>query len=646
MKFLKTFVAVILTLAAICVSAQNTPQGLTLPSVVSDNMVLQQNATANIWGWAKPKAKVSVSADWLTGKPIVVKADSEGKWIVPLQTPAASFDPHTLTITAGKEKRTLQNVLIGDVWLCAGQSNMEFKVKQTTDLKGALKGEMNQNIRLFNTGRISAETPQNDVPTHNDGKGNYNTPNWVVCNAEDLAVFSAVGYGFGSELQKELNIPIGLIDASFGGTFVEGWLKKEVIDADAKIVNDCAKIKHKVWKGKPSHLYNANIYPIRHKAIAGVIWYQGCANVGSSPRGYAHSLEVLVNSWREEFRSPEMPFYIVQLVPYLYGGIKGAQVREAQQKVADRLDHCEIVVTLDQVDVPGDIHPRNKAVVAHRLAQCALGDYYGKSVPEYRSPAYKSMSVEGDKIRIRVKNLPTSLVAKDSRIDGFQIGEADPTNEKRIKFTLAEASIEPDNSILVWASDVKSPVAVRYCFNEAEGEVFSAEGLPLAPFRTDKSNVSQSARPVVEQPSDIEITFEGKGYTLGKFAEGEHMWPNLRQKLSDEYPKEFEGFQMLTAPSIKKVKTAGGKITAHADGYVYCLIRNTRDFQKIEYKSKWRLIPATYTKAITPEAKKIGAQYIAYHPVKAGDVVELPRVKDHYSVFVLAKKINYVEVAE
>jgi sialate O-acetylesterase len=141
-----------------------------------------------------------------------------------LQTPAASFVPHTITITAGKESRTLKNVLVGDVWLCSGQSNMEFKVKQTTDMLNALKGEMNQNIRLFNTGRISAETPQNDVPTHNDNKGNYNTPNWVVCNAEDLSVFSAVGFGFGRELQETLNIPIGLIDASFGGTFVEGWL--------------------------------------------------------------------------------------------------------------------------------------------------------------------------------------------------------------------------------------------------------------------------------------------------------------------------------------------------------------------------------------------------------------------------------------
>ena len=644
MKIFKTILAIACLLATICASAQETPQGLKLPSVVSDNMVIQQNATANIWGWAKPKSKVSVSADWIAGKPTVVKADKEGFWIVPLQTPAASFDPHTVTIVAGKESRTLKNILVGDVWLCSGQSNMEFKVRQTTDMKDALTGEMNTNIRLFNTGRISAETPQNDVPTHNDNKGNYNTPSWVVCNAEDLAVFSAVGFGFGRELQETLNIPIGLIDASFGGTFVEGWMKKEVIDADSKIVNDCAKIKHKVWKGKESYLYNANIYPIRHTAISGVIWYQGCANVSSSPRGYAHSLEVLVNSWREEFRSPEMPFYIVQLVPYLYSGIKGAQVRESQQKVADKLSHCEMVVTLDQVDIPGDIHPRNKAVVAHRLAQCALGDYYGKSVPEYRSPAYESMSVEGDKIRIRVKNLPTTLVSKDDRIDGFQIGVADPANPKRIKFALANASIEPDNSILVWAPGVTAPTAVRYCFNETEGEILSAEGLPLAPFRTDKSNVSQCVRPLVEKPTEMEITFEGKGYTPGKFAEGEHMWPNLKQKLSDDYPKEFEGWDMLTAPSVKKVKTAGGKITAHADGYVYCLIRNTTDFQKIEYKTNWRLIPATWSRAITPDSQKIGAQYVACHPVKAGDVVELPRVKDHYSVFVLAKKINYVSV--
>ena len=646
MKNIKKILAVVMLalFTAFTLSAQELPTGLTLPSVVSDNMVLQQNALVNIWGWAKPKAKVAVTVDWNATK-LATKADKEGYWCVQVQTPAASFDSHTVTIVAGKESRTLGNILIGEVWLCAGQSNMEFKVRQTLDMKHLLEGEMNPYIRTYCTGRISAETPQNDVPEHDLGKGNRNTK-WCECNPTDLAEFSAVGYGFGAELQEQLGVPVGLIDASYGGTFIEGWMKKEVIDADGKLVADCGKIKHKVWKGKESHLYNANIYPIRHTSIAGVIWYQGCANVSSSPRGYAHALEVLVNSWREEFRNPEMPFYLVEIVPHTYAGIKGAQLRESQMKAATKMDHCEIVCTNDQLEIPGDIHPRLKATIAHRLAQCALGEHYGVKVGEFRSPAYESMSVEGDKIRVRFKNVPTTLVAKDGAPLGFQIAEKDPQNEKRLKFVLASAEIVNGNEVLVSAPGVSAPVAVRYCFNEAVGNMFSAEGLPLAAFRTDKSNASQSARPYVETPSQMEITFEGKGYTRSTFTKGAHMWPNLKQVLSDVYPMEYDGFEMLTAPCVKKVKTPGGKITASEDGYVYCLVRASKDMLKVLWKTEWELVLPAYSRAITPEGKLISNQYVARHPVKAGDVVKLPVVKDHYSVFVLGKKINYVEVAE
>ncbi|MBQ2023470.1 MAG: hypothetical protein II212_00805, partial [Alistipes sp.] len=388
---------------AFSLTAQELPKSLEIPSAIGDNMVLQQNTTVNIWGYAKPKSKVSVACDWVAGKPMVVKADAEGVWIVPVAVPAASFDAHTITIKAGKEVRTLKNILFGEVWLCAGQSNMEWPVRKTPDMVGDLKKEMNTNIRLLCTGRIEAETPQRDIPAQ-EGK---NTK-WAVCNPEDLAQFSAVGYGFGKELQQALNVPIGLVDASYGGTFIEGWMKKEVIDADPKVAKDCTKIKHKKWAGKASWLYNANIYPIRHNSFAGVIWYQGCANVSSSPRTYAHSVEVLVNSWREEFRNPEMPFYIVELVPWTYSGIKGAQLRESQMKATKRISHCEIVGTMDQVDIPGDIHPRYKADVAHRLAQTALGEHYGVNVGTFRGPSYKSMAVEGNAVRLTFNNVPTS----------------------------------------------------------------------------------------------------------------------------------------------------------------------------------------------------------------------------------------------
>ena len=641
-KFTRFFaIAVSLLFVAFNLSAQTAelPKSLEIPSAIGDNMVLQQNSTVNIWGYAKPKAKVSVACDWIAGKPVSVKADAEGVWIVPVAVPAASFDPHTVTIKCGKEVVTLSNILFGEVWLCSGQSNMEWPVRKTLDMKKDLEGKMNTNIRLLCTGRIAKETPQRDIPVQ-EGK---NTK-WAVCNPKDLAEFSAVGYGFGKELQQTLGVPVGLVDASYGGTFIEGWMKKEVIDADPKIAKDCTKIKHKVWKGKESHLYNANIYPIRHNSFAGVIWYQGCANVSSSPRGYAHALEVLVNSWREEFRNPTMPFYLVQLVPHTYGGIKGAQLRESQEKAAKRIEHCEVIGTMDQLDIPGDIHPRYKADVAHRLAQTALGEHYGKSVGMYRNPAYKSIAVEGDAIRITFNHVPTTLVAQ-GRINGFQIGVTDPKNEKKLVFCLAEAKLE-GKQIVVTAEGVTAPKAVRYCFNEDVGNVFSAEGLPLLPFRTDKNNSSLSAKPYVEPASEIAVTVEAKKgyYTLGELKQGAHMWPNLKQKVSEVLPQEFEGFKMLTANSIKKHKTAGGKITAAADGRVYCLARNTADIRKYHDKHGWKLIIPAEVRAVTPEGKKIASQYICYRDVKAGETVDLPRVKDHYSLFVVAKEITLVEV--
>ena len=641
-KFTRFFaIAVSLLFVAFNLSAQTAelPKSLEIPSAIGDNMVLQQNSTVNIWGYAKPKAKVSVACDWIAGKPVSVKADAEGVWIVPVAVPAASFDPHTVTIKCGKEVVTLSNILFGEVWLCSGQSNMEWPVRKTLDMKKDLEGKMNTNIRLLCTGRIAKETPQRDIPVQ-EGK---NTK-WAVCNPKDLAEFSAVGYGFGKELQETLGVPVGLVDASYGGTFIEGWMKKEVIDADPKVAKDCTKIKHKVWRGKESHLYNANIYPIRHNSFAGVIWYQGCANVSSSPRGYAHALEVLVNSWREEFENPTMPFYIVQLVPHTYGGIKGAQLRESQEKAAKKIEHCEVIGTLDQLDIPGDIHPRYKGAIAHRLAQTALGEHYGKSVGVYRNPAYKSMSIEGNSIRISLNHVPTTLTA-EGRINGFQIGVTDPKNEKKLVFCLAEAKLE-GKQIVVTAEGVTAPKAVRYCFNEDVGNVFSAEGLPLRPFRTDKNNSSLSAKPYVEPASEIAVTVEAKKgyYTLGELKQGAHMWPNLKQKVSEVLPQEFEGFKMLTANSIKKHKTAGGKITAAADGRVYCLARNTADIRKYHDKHGWKLIIPAEVRAVTPEGKKIASQYICYRDVKAGETVDLPRVKDHYSLFVVAKEITLVEV--
>lgn len=627
---LMAMVAIIFS-AAVAV-AQAKSEGLVLPSVVGSNMVLQHSTTVNIWGWAKPKAKVSVACDWLGKKAIKVKADEEGFWMTQVQTLEAGYTPHNITIKSGKDVAELSNILFGEVWLCSGQSNMEWQVRKDPEMKGALSDEMNTYIRLYDTGRTATAEPQNDVP-----KQKKFTPHWSVCNKRDLARFSAVGFGFGQELQAALNVPIGLINASYGGTQIEGWLSKETIDANAYITKMCARNKHKRWKGKQSYLYNANIHPLRHTTIAGVIWYQGCTHIAAT--AYARSLDAFVKSWRELFRNEELPIYIVQIAPHTYGGIRGAIIREAQARIANKYDNCEYVVTIDQNQRPGDIHPPKKADVAHRLALCALGAHYKKSNAPFRSPEYKSMAVEGNAIRVHFKNVPTSLVKRgEGRINGFQLGVKDPENEKKLIFSLAEATID-GSSILVQAEGVTAPVAVRYCFNEDEGNIYSAEGLPLAPFRSDKNNRSVSARPYVEKPSEVAIKFEGAGYTKTTLAEGSHVWPNLEFTVSNVIPKEFEGFELLVCNKIESgVMSAEGRITAQADGKIYILTQNHGAVRK----AGWRYILPAWVRMKRANGKLWGTFYIAEREVKAGEVVELPRHNKYvYGALPLAKVIEY-----
>ena len=636
MKNLKfILIAVVALFFSATVVAQEKPKSLTLPSVVGSNMVLQHDATVNIWGWAKPKATVKVDPSWLDlKKPLKVKADADGFWILPVQTQAASFDPHTITISCKKEVKVLENVVFGEVWLCSGQSNMEWPVRKTPDMVEELKNEPNNNIRLYRTGHTYASTPQTEVPAQKRHKAQ-----WSICNAKSLKEFSAVGYGFGKELQENLNVPIGLIDASYGGTIIEGWLSAEYLANNPKVAALTKKARHGSWKKRISFLHNANIYPIRHTTITGVIWYQGCSNV-STAGNYRSLLTHLIKSWREEFRNPEMPFYIVEIAPHVYNNITGARLREAQARVAARTPNCEIVITNDQNQIPGDIHPPKKVEVAHRLAQCALGGFYKKTDAEFRSPAYKSITVEGNALRVHFKNVPTTLIQKgEGRINGFQLGVIDPNNEKKLIFSLAEAKIE-GNTIVVSAEGVEAPVAVRYCFNEDMGNVFSAEGLPLGAFRSDKDNRSWSARPYLEKASEIAVKFEGEGYTRSTFTNGAELWANSGFVLSNEYPKEFEGFELLMPTPVGKGElNAGGRVTALADGKIYLFTSNNGSTRK----APWTLLTASYSRT-AKDGKKKGVFFIVEREVKAGDIIELPKFKSkgtNYGVGVLAKSIEY-----
>ena len=643
----KLFLAVLLVCSALTVSAQS----LRLPSVIGSGMVLQQNENVNIWGWAKPSAKISVEAQWLD-KTVKTKADAEGKWIVTLPTPAASYTSYTLNISDGKKDITLEDVLIGEVWLCSGQSNMAWKTELCLDLKDEMEkaASVGKHVRLFTTGRIRSDKPEDDVP---DAK-------WTGCTPETVASFSGVGYGFGIEIQKALDVPVGLLQASYGGTFIEGWVSQDAIHNGEKSatftkgVNIINKGKT-MWVGKASHLYNANIHPLLNVRFAGVIWYQGCTNVKANPVSYRDNLQGLIRSWRKEFNNPQMPFYIAQIAPHTYVDQQGALLRESQDYVAATEPGCEMVVTNDGQEIPGDVHPRLKKNVCHRFALCALGHHYKMDVGQWRSPAYEKKEVNGSEVIVSFKNLPTVLQVRGKKIIGFQIGEK--KSDGTVRYVLADARLdESGRKVILTSSQIKNPSDVRYCFDESVGNVFSAEGLPLAPFRTDTKNnpLSKSARAYIEPAARTPIVFEGEGYQKVTFEEGANFWTDSEMVLFEgSYPAQFEGFEMLIADGVKKgEKSKGGKIIAKEDGRIYFIAPLAKDLKKNWYKPGWRVIMPSEIELCrvignnsdgTPKYKTVGSIYISYLDVKAGQEVELPVTENWLSVIPLASSIDYVE---
>jgi sialate O-acetylesterase len=442
-----------------------------LPAVIGTHMVLQQNSQVNIWGWCDPGEKISIKADWDTAS-YTTSGGSNAKWIVQLKTPAAG-GPFKITIR-GNNSIVLDDVLTGEVWDCSGQSNMEMSFTWGVKQYAAdMENGNNRNIRFFHIPRLTADYPQEDT------KGS-----WVVCNPEDLKRFSLVGYYFGQQLQKTLNVPVGLINASWGGTPAEAWTPKDTIENVQVLKEAAAKLKPaNGWPVNAGAAYNGMIHPITNFVIAGVLWYQGEANVGTAST-YTQLLETMIRSWRKAWKK-ELPFYYVQIAPFAgYGeGIASAVLREAQAKVMET-PKTGMVVVHDLVDNINDIHPQQKKEVGLRLANYALAEVYGQTGLNYRNPTFKSMGINKDRAIISFDQVSNGLKVKGKEITGFFIAGDDKI------FMPAEAKVE-GNNVIVWNKQVKSPKAVRFGFtNAAMPNLFNSEDLPVAIFRTDDWEVN------------------------------------------------------------------------------------------------------------------------------------------------------------
>lgn len=494
---------------------------ITLPKIFGDGMVLQRDMPVPVWGWAGKGEKVSVS---FAGQVKTAEAGDDGKWMAIFDPLKVSSEPRIMTVSSSKTAQSpnlqIKNILVGEVWLCSGQSNMEAGVKNALNAKEEIASAQFPNLRQFKAVHNSSSQPLDDI----EGK-------WSVCSPETAGEFTAAGYFFAREIMKELDVPVGLLGCAWGGTRIEPWISPAGYHGEPELAKfadmvdewnsttDKGRLKYAEWIAKvkewmpqaeaainsgkrfklppqspapyrddflsPCQTFNAMIYPVIPYSIRGVLWYQGEAVT----QQYYIKLKALISGWRKSWKQTgDFSFYIVQL-PNFKSGF-WMTVREDQLKASLTVPNTGLAVTIDVGD-PNDLHPKNKQDVGHRLALQALAKTYGKKI-SCDGPVYKTHKVEGGKVALTFDNAQSGLICGEKKslepvkeIPGgsfkcFQIAGEDK------KWHSASAVID-GNRVIVSSSEVPSPVAVRYAFTDnPEGcLLYNKDGLPASPFRTD-----------------------------------------------------------------------------------------------------------------------------------------------------------------
>jgi sialate O-acetylesterase len=434
-------------------------------SLFTDHMVLQRGVALPIWGAADDGEEITVS---LAGQTASTKAEN-GRWMVRLAALPAG-GPHVLTIK-GSNTVAVNDVLVGEVWLCSGQSNMQWAVKDSSEPKETIAQANHPTLRLFTVPRKATGKPLASADAH-----------WELCTPKTIPEFSAVGYAFGRDLNRELNVPVGLINTSYGGTPAEAWTSAETLAADPNLAY--LKTAGNLPPTNPhaaSGLYNAMIAPLVPYAVRGAIWYQGESNAGRAAE-YGSLFPTMIEDWRKTWKNPDLVFLLVQLAPFMKieaepGESAWAELRETQRQTVHKLPKTGMAVITDLGDEK-DIHPRQKAPVGARLALAARALAYGESV-EFSGPEYSKLAIDGDKGVVSFDHVGGGLVVKGDSLQGFTIAGADK------KFYKAEAKVVGD-TVVVSSPKVAQPVAVRFGWaNYPVVNLWNKAGLPASPFRTD-----------------------------------------------------------------------------------------------------------------------------------------------------------------
>ena len=479
----KTLLLTTLLLAATCMQAK-----VKLPHLIGDNMVIQQQTDVRLWGWARPGCTVKVTPSWSTEQ-ATAKVDRQGRWLLSVRSPQASYTPLSLTFDDGEGSVTVSNVLAGEVWVCAGQSNMEMPVKGFGNCpvlnynQAIIDAPGPRQVRSVKIPAVMSMTPLEDADCQ-----------WRESSPQTVGDFSATGFFFARMANRALDIPIGLVEANKGGTRVESWLTKENLLKYTSDPTDSLEIVNRwpEWDYHRSLLWgNGTFNPILNYTVKGILFYQGCSNVGDPGNQYSERLKLLVEQWRAQFKLGEIPFYFVQIAPYDSGDKQAtwnALLQEQQYRASQIIPNCGLVCTNDAV-FPYEgtqIHPAQKQKVGERLAFLALNKTYGMASVICNSPSYRDMTVKGDTVFIHL-NDECGAISRFEDIQGFELAG----NDRVFHPAKAQHFWQPgggywDEAIILVSPEVKEPVAVRYCFRNWQlGNLANAGGLPLFPFRTD-----------------------------------------------------------------------------------------------------------------------------------------------------------------
>lgn len=452
--------------ALYCLCAASAFAAVKPNPLFSDNAVLEQGTKVPVWGTADNGQEVTVS---IQGKSATAKTEN-GRWMATLENLEAG-GPFEMTISSGDEKIVVKNVLVGEVWVASGQSNMQWPINKSADPEKVVAESANPKLRLLTVPRVASDTPLDTVDVK-----------WVECGPETTPEFSAVAYHFGRALQAKLGVPIGLINTSYGGTPAEAWTSKAVLEANPAFKPMLSQPPAGTQSPqRPAGLYNAMIHPLLPYAIKGAIWYQGESNAGRAHQ-YKDLFPTMIANWRADWKQGDFPFLFVQLAPFHKkvdqpGDSQWAELRESQRLTLATSPNTGMAVITDVGD-EADIHPKAKGPVGERLALAALALGYGKDVV-FSGPAYKSLEVKGKEIALNFDHIGGGLVAQGDKLIGFTIAGKDQ------KFYPANAEIR-GNQVIVSSPEVSEPVAVRYGWADfPQVNLANREGLLASPFRTD-----------------------------------------------------------------------------------------------------------------------------------------------------------------